>query len=162
MKIFFLVVVMSGWTISGAAVDTHWQPLNKTATLQQQVNFADKPWRLKTFTAAPAIDWDMDGKVETDIFSKIEDCEKDDLLILRKGGTVIRDTGNKLCEDQDAGKQEAGTWAYDAAAKRLTLTENGRSQAYTVAEASAGKLVLVYKWKTTKGKSHEITAVYIR
>ncbi|WP_343535473.1 hypothetical protein [Pedobacter sp.] len=159
MKIFFLVVVMSGWTIIGAADGYTLQPLYRTVSLQQ-ANFTDKPWKLKALSASPAIDWDMDGKLETDIFPKTEDCERDDLMILRKGGIVIKDTGKKLCEDQEAGKQEAGTWTYDAVAKRLTLTENGRSQAYNLLEASASRLVLVYKWKTPKGKTHEIKAVY--
>jgi len=160
VKIFFLVVVMSGWTISGAADGYSLQPLNRTATLQQ-ANFTNKPWRLKTFSVSPAIDWDLDGKVETDILSKLEDCERDDLLIFRKDGIVFKDTGKKLCEDEDAGKREDGTWTYDAAGKRLILKQYDKSQVCKIVESSANRLVLTYQWKTPKGKLHEITAVYI-
>lgn len=160
MKINFLVVVLSGWTIIGAAVGELGQPLNKTETLQQ-TNFTDRPWKVKTLSALPAIDWDLDGKVETDILSKLEDCQRDDLLILARNGAVLRDAGKRLCEDEDPGKRETGSWTYDAATKRLTVKEDDRPQVYRVVENTTGKLVLVYQWKTPKGKFHEITAVYV-
>jgi hypothetical protein len=127
---------------------------------KQSSSFTNKSWKLYSLSVAPAIDWDLDGKKETDILAKMEDCEKDNLLLLRNDNTILRNAGKLKCDEDDEQEKKTGSWSYDKASKKLTLKEDNDAQELTVAESSGKRLVVTYTWKATNGISHQMTAVY--
>ncbi|MCH5686572.1 hypothetical protein LWM68_21335 [Niabella sp. W65] len=46
-------------------------------------SFRDKSWKLVKLTVTPAIDWDLNGAADRDIFTLLDDCEQDDPLNLK-------------------------------------------------------------------------------
>jgi hypothetical protein len=128
--------------------------------IKQSGSFTNKPWKLQSLTVSPAIDWDVDGKKETDILAIMEDCEKDDLLLLRNDNTIVRNAGKVKCDEDDEQEKKTGNWSYDKAGKKLTIKEEKDAQVLTVVESSASRFVVTYTWKATSGTSHQLTAVY--
>lgn len=128
-----------------------------SAESQAQGAFTGKYWVLTSFTANPAIDWDMDGAPETDILAKLEPCERDDAMMFRKDNKVLSHQGNISCDEDEEKETEMGEWKYTPATKQLTVMTAGQpSRVYTVVEASAGRLVLSHQ---IKGRSL-LTATY--
>ncbi|MBB5439491.1 hypothetical protein HDC92_003184 [Pedobacter sp. AK017] len=128
--------------------------------IKQSASFTGKSWKLHSLSVAPAIDWDVDGKKETDILAKMEDCEKDDLLLLRNDNTIVRNAGKLKCDQDDEQEKETGSWSYDKASKKLTIKEDNDAQVLNVVESSGNRFVVTYTWKATNGTSHLMTAVY--
>ncbi len=120
----------------------------------------DKYWVMTAFTAAPGIDWDLDGATETDILAKLEPCEKDDAIMFRKDNQVLRHHGANRCDEDEEETEEAGTWQYAPATRQLTRNSEGsRPVVYTVVEATGGKLVLQQNVEG-KNKRHVLTATF--
>lgn len=123
-------------------------------------SFTDKYWVMTAFTAAPGIDWDLDGTVETDILPKLEPCEKDDAIMFRKDNQVLRHHGANRCDEDEEEVEEAGTWQYTPATRQLTRSGDGsRTATYTVVEVSGSKLVLQQNIEG-KNKRHVLTATF--
>ncbi|MBT2560104.1 hypothetical protein J7E50_02565 [Pedobacter sp. ISL-68] len=126
----------------------------------QSASFVNKKWEMKALSVAPAIDWDLDGKKDTDIFALMEGCEKDDVLILKDDKIVVRNAGKMRCDEEEAQEHQTGIWSYDGASKKLVLKEDQVAQELTIVENSANKLVVTYKWNATNGTLHKMTVVY--
>lgn len=131
---------------------------NKT---KKFTSFTNKSWRLQALYVAPAVDWDLDGKKETDILAVLEDCEKDDLLILRSDKVVVRNAGKIKCDEEDDQEKQTGVWSFNQGSKKLVLKEAGQAQELTIVEVNDNRLVLSYNWNATSGKAHKITAIYV-
>jgi hypothetical protein len=127
---------------------------------KQPASFTNRSWKLQSLTVAPAVDWNLDGKKETDILATMENCEKDDLLLLRNDNTILRNAGKLKCDEDDEQEKKTGSWSYDKASKRLTITEDNDTQVLTVVESSSNRLVVTFTWKATNGTPHKMTAVY--
>jgi membrane-bound inhibitor of C-type lysozyme len=127
----------------------------------QKAPFADKYWKLESSVVSPAIDLDMDGKVDNDIRVMMEDCEKDDAEMYKTGGTVMKHAGASKCDEEEEAVSESGTWEYKAATKQLTIKHHNtrKPQTVTVKEVTGNKMVVVTEFTSSKGK-HNITAVY--
>lgn len=129
--------------------------------LQQAASFTDKPWQLKELTASPAVDWDMDGKPDRDIFALLEHCDRDDILLFRKDHRVIRGSGTEKCDDDEEESYEDGRWEYDEKRRMLILSEADKTEELQVAASGARSLTLLRKFTTTRGSAHTLTAVYV-
>ena len=128
--------------------------------VSQSGSFVNKKWEMKSLSVAPAIDWDLDGKKDTDIFALMEGCEKDDILLLKDDKIIVRNAGKVMCDEDEAQENRTGIWSYDGANKKLVLKEDQVAQELTIVESSANKLVVTYKWNATNGTLHKMTLVY--
>ncbi len=152
--VFLTLLVAWGTFFSGACQAPGGQ------VQQQAVSFTDKNWQLSKLTVAPEVDWDMDGKPDKDIFALLEHCEQDDILFLRKDHRVIRGSGEEKCEEDEKNRYDNGSWTYNEKKQVLILDEVDKTEEYTVAESAAGSLTLLYRFNTTDGKPHTMTAVF--
>lgn len=59
------------------------------------------PWHVTNYTIDPAFDWDGDGTQETDIYSVMEPCIKDDRTTFHSNGSGELDEGATKCDDSD-------------------------------------------------------------
>lgn len=87
---------------------------------------AKGPWKVVSIVVSPGID-DGTGKIITDIFSKFENCEKDDLFIYKADGSYSFEEGATKCDPADAQIWETGKWSISADGKLLTITPKGES-----------------------------------
>ena len=145
----------------GAAVALMACVYQPSAATAQSLPFTDKYWKLEALTVSPAIDWDLDGKPDSNILPLLDECERDDRMLLRKDGRMMGDQGEDACDEEEERVYERGKWHYSAAEKTLSLDEYGKKQVCQVVESSANKLVLQYPFKATNGKSHTMRAVYV-
>lgn len=91
----------------------------------------------------------------------MEDCEKDDILLLQTDNIIVRNVGKMKCDEEDDQEKQTGTWSYNQSNKKLVLKEDNETQELTVVASGGGRLVLTYNWNATNGKPHKMTAVYI-
>ncbi len=124
-----------------------------------EVPFTEKNWQLVSLTVQPAVDWDLDGKPETDIAAKLDLCERDNGLLFRSNRRVLRFYGAARCEEETA-QRETGNWTYDALQKKLTVNEeNTGPKVYEVAISETSRLVLLHRFNNGS-REHEMTAIY--
>lgn len=83
------------------------------------------------------------GGQTIDLYAEMEDCDKDDLTIIKDGGTFEYNEGATNCEGEtpDVG---TGTWALSADGKTLTMVEGGETTVSTVKELSLSTLVIEF------------------
>lgn len=77
-------------------------------------------WKLSAHTISPAIDWDGDGTMVTNMYAVNGDCVHDDIATYAPDHTFTIDEGAGKCDPSDP-QQEKGTWSLDDAGDRLTL-----------------------------------------
>lgn len=120
----------------------------------QDSPLGNRYWQLVSATITPAIDLDLDGKPDTDLGILLLPCDRDDADQYRSDGVIITDRGTTLCEDDEqAEREETGTWTYDAATKTLTMDRYDSDNIVTakLESASATQLVLVAKHRSNQG-----------
>ena len=67
-------------------------------------------WRTIAQTISPAIDWDGDGDLDTDLHIITDACIKDDYAIFRTDGSVEENEGPSKCDAADP-QSEILTWS---------------------------------------------------
>lgn len=125
-----------------------------------EASFVDQKLQLIQLTATPAVDWDVDGIPDKDIYALLEPCEKDDQLVFNKDHRVRRSPGAEKCEEEEPGTIESGSWQYNGQNQTLTVNENGQQQEYQVIRSASDQLVMSYRFNDSSDKAHVITAVY--
>lgn len=78
-------------------------------------------WLTTAITINPGVDIG-NGVILTDLFSQLDACEKDDLLIFNTNGTVTADEGAVKCDANDPQSVNDGTWTISSDYQTLTLT----------------------------------------
>ncbi len=77
-------------------------------------------------TAAVWISSERPGIIE-DLYTSMEECNKDDLTRFAVDGTVMIDEGALRCEVNDPQTYVAGTWVFNSDQSIITLTDNSSS-----------------------------------
>jgi hypothetical protein len=67
-------------------------------------------WRTVAQTVSPAIDWDGDGDLDTDLHVITDACIKDDYAIFRTDGSVEENEGPSKCDAADP-QSEILSWS---------------------------------------------------
>lgn len=128
---------------------------------QGKFSFTGKKWQMEKFMVAPAIDWDLDGTPDTDIFPLLEPCDRDDLLLFREDQKMIRFSGAEKCDEDEEPAKEDGTWKYNERTGMLTMAGDNKVEESKVLESSAKRLTLKHVFKSTRGTEHALTATYV-
>jgi hypothetical protein len=58
-------------------------------------------WKMIAHTVEPAYDYDGDGDLDTDIFSLMDDCEKDNSFLFKRNGSLEINEGPAKCDQAD-------------------------------------------------------------
>jgi hypothetical protein len=67
-------------------------------------------WKSTAQVVTPATDWDGDGDIDSDLFSLMDECIKDNYAIFIAGGTVEENQGPTKCDASDP-QSEFLTWS---------------------------------------------------
>ncbi len=104
---------------------------------------AGKNLRMVALTTDPAMDFDGDGKVDSNLLSFLPDCALDNTIKFETGGKISGSEGAKVCpadgESSPTDIQE-GTWSYDAKTAILRLTTGGDAVDWKVLSVSGTTL----------------------
>ncbi len=88
-------------------------------------------------TISPPIEYN--GIETTDLFSTMDDCDKDDITIFKTDSTATFDEGATKCDAGDL-QQSYGTWQFLDNETKLSVTSDGVTESYDLIELSDTKL----------------------
>jgi len=111
-------------------------PQTKTEIISGK-NFIMTAWAIN-----PGIDFN--GTTITDLYSFLDDCEKDDITIFNNDGAVNFDEGATKCDAGDP-QTTAGTWMFTENETKLSVTDDGETTVFTIVELTTSKLKISYQ-----------------
>src|SRR5919202_231454 len=85
--------------------------------------FVGKKWKMVSFTLDNPIDFDGDGKLDSDLTAFLDECHKDDSVVFEADGKVMGDNGQQRCEADEQAVEQTNTWSFDAAKQVLSLND---------------------------------------
>jgi hypothetical protein len=123
--------------------------------------FGSKRWYVYANTIHPALDFNMDGKKDTDLIQLMEPCERDDSAFYAPDGTVTTFRGRLRCDEEEEDEEETGTWRYDPKTKILTLHSYDSRKAIvaTVVRSTASEIELLSEHRSSAG-IHTIRTIF--
>lgn len=77
-------------------------------------------WNVTAMSINPGINFGS-GTI-TDFYAFMDACEKDDLITFNSNGTITDDEGATKCDPSDPQTSNDGTWTFDAATSKLTIS----------------------------------------
>lgn len=119
----------------------------------------EKNWKMVALTSDPAIDWDGNGTLVTNVFNQFDACEKDDFTIFKKNGIVAFDEGPTKCATEDP-QTTTGLWAFNTDETVLSVTENGETTSWKILELTNSTLKIEYI--IDFGTKYSLTATFKR
>jgi hypothetical protein len=151
---FFVIAIFSGCIGDNPASPS---PEEKAALL------TGSKWRLASHTIVPAIDWDANGTLITDLLEEHGDCLRDDVASYASDHSYTIEEGGQKCDPADP-EVEKGTWSLEPAEDGLTLHSELDPDpiAFSIARISATQLVLrrTQVWPED-GNSHTETLTFV-
>ncbi|MFC5271066.1 DUF5004 domain-containing protein [Adhaeribacter terreus] len=119
-------------------------------------------WKITSSTVNPALDFNGDGTIETDLTQFIKACTLDDITIYRSDKTYSEEEGATKCDPADPQVFRSGTWALGNNDTELTTTASNTSSAttYKITEISSNTLVLSQSVADSTGTTYTFTSTY--
>jgi hypothetical protein len=96
-------------------------------------------WKITAQTANPALDWDGDGDVETNLFADTEACLKDNFITFKTNGTAEENEGATKCDPLDDQIYNM-TWNFSANETKIVVD----GDEFTLVELTATKLTISF------------------
>lgn len=84
-----------------------------------------KNWKITAATIDPAIDWNDNGTLVTDIYAQLAPCEQDDLTKFNTNFTVTEDEGAIKCDSLAPQTTNTAIWAWSTNETVLTIDNDG-------------------------------------
>jgi hypothetical protein len=111
MKRYVTLVVCFTITLASLFSACDKDDEQKTEVLSKTDLLTSGQWKITAYTLTPPMDLNGDGTPDSDGLAAMEGCERDDLLIFSKDGTLIIDEGSTKCDPEDS-QQESSTWSF--------------------------------------------------
>jgi hypothetical protein len=92
-------------------------------------------WKMTAFTINPAIDFDLDGDTESNLFDILDGCAKDDFTTFKTNGTAEGNEGASKCDNADP-QTYSLDWSFASNETKLNLD----GDEYDLVELTATKL----------------------
>lgn len=105
--------------------------------------FVGPQWQMSAFLLDPSVDFDGDGKVDSDILPFMPACDRDNAIIFNPDGKITGVEGKLRCDDEPATNEKPDTWSYNNASKTITITDGDDPKevsTWEITEASSSKL----------------------
>lgn len=114
---------------------------NGNPTPEESGSFIEKQWKVESMTISPAIDWDADGDLDSDILAVTEECDRDNLIVFEKDQKTTTIYRGVKCDEDEPDKEVDGSWKYDEASKKLVITDDDEGdEEWTVLKSDASTL----------------------
>ena len=152
-KFALLIAIFTLSVLSACKKDDDAKPASKADLL---ANGAGKKWK----TTSIIEKYTGGGRtVEDDVFSDLDECDKDDLTILFANKKAESREGATKCNTNDSDLIAEGTWTLNSDETLLTVVAGTSALNYTIKELTASKLVVEYK-ETDSGITYTYTETY--
>ncbi len=119
-------------------------------------------WKMTGYTVDPGYPiFDNQGNItgsSNDIYTMLEDCEKDDTHKFNADKSMVTDEGMTKCNNGDPQKTN-GTWSFNADETTLTISEDGYTQTISILELTSTVLKLK-STETDDGMSFTYTITF--
>jgi hypothetical protein len=79
-------------------------------------------WKITAYTLTPPMDLNGDGTPDSDGLAAMEACQRDNLFIFSKNGTLTTDEGSTKCDPDDP-QQEPSTWSFQNNETEIVIDE---------------------------------------
>ncbi|MGZ8511011.1 MAG: lipocalin family protein [Chitinophagaceae bacterium] len=96
-------------------------------------------WKITAQTVNPALDWDGDGDVETNLFDDTEACLKDNFITFKTNATAEENEGATKCDPLD---DQIYNMSWNFTDNETKIEIDGDE--YTLAELTASTLKISY------------------
>lgn len=106
--------------------------------------FVGPRWQMTAFILDPSIDFDGDGKVDSDLLPFMDACDRDNSLVFDKGGKIKTSEGQLLCNKPSSTTKD-DSWTYDAGTKSISIVDGedpGSVSTWEVVDVSAKTLTI--------------------
>jgi hypothetical protein len=103
--------------------------------------FGTKYWLVSSSTISPAVDLNLDGKLDTDVLSVAPKCEIDDALRFDEEGVLTIHRGKNRCYEEEEEEGAGGSWTYESKILTLDYDDSRRPVKMTVLEISSQRIV---------------------
>ena len=156
IKTITMACLMLGLTITSCQKETETAPA-PTPSLTKTQLLTSKNWKMTAYTSNPAIDWNNNGTMVTDVYTQIPDCHKDDINKFNTNGVGIFDEGATKCDAADP-QTTSGTWIFNTNETIITIDD---FYSYTIETLNATTLKMssVYNDGTT---NYTLTVTYTK
>lgn len=105
---------------------------------------AGKNLRMVALATDPAMDFDGDGKVDSNLLEFMPECALDNTINFQTNGKISGSEGGKVCPsdggDSDPVDIKEGTWTYEPGTKILRITTGGDATDWKVLSATGTTL----------------------
>ena len=88
-------------------------------------------WKMTASTVDPAFVDISTGTTYTDVYAKMDECDKDDLLIFEAAGGFKSDEGTTKCDPSDT-QTSTGTWVFNTTETTISATSDGSTEDYKI------------------------------
>ncbi|MDB5242009.1 MAG: hypothetical protein JWP57_2634 [Spirosoma sp.] len=119
--------------------------LTPTTGSTQNLAFVGPQWQMSAFLLDPSVDFDGDGKADSDILPFMPACDRDNAIIFNADGKISGLEGQLRCDNEPAKNQKPDTWRYNDATKTITITDGEDPtdvSTWEVVEVSSKKLTI--------------------
>lgn len=152
-KFALLIAIFSLFTLASCDKDKDPKAKSKADLLSSS---AGKKWK----TTSIIEKYTGGGRtVEDDVFTDMDDCNKDDVTILFANKKAELREGATKCNTNDSDLISEGTWTLNSDETLLTVVAGTSALNYTIKELTASKLVVEYK-ETDSGITYTYTETY--
>ncbi len=94
-------------------------PLPTPATTKTEL-LTGKNWKIISWTSNPAVDWNGDGVLITDIYAQIPVCGKDNTITFNANGAELFDEGPTKCSSTDP-QTASDVWFFNPTETAITM-----------------------------------------
>ncbi|GAB3955999.1 hypothetical protein GCM10028805_44530 [Spirosoma harenae] len=96
------------------------QPQNQT------LPFVGKSFVMASFQVDPAIDFDGDGKLDTDLTTFLRACDRDNTIIFASNGSLSGSNGQLSCstDQADPSAFKPSHWTYNESTKTIRIVKD--------------------------------------
>jgi hypothetical protein len=153
----FLLLIIILLTLN-SCIDLSDKPISPASENGDAGSLTAAPWKLSGFSVNPAVDFNGDGTIESDLYPGVDSCTKDDITIFKTDLTYSRNEGPTKCDTTAQQIFETGTWAFSEDAKNLILNNDTDSTTsiFEIVDLSATTLKLSYT-QSSNGVSYTFT-----
>ncbi len=122
-------------------------------------SFMNVRFQMSAFELTPPVDFDEDGKPDSDLMQFMRPCDLDNTITFEKTGKVAGDLGKLRCNDDvDPATVKPDTWVYDNGTKKLRITDGESKEVSEMDVLEASPKTLKVKMTITED-GHTMTAL---
>ncbi|MDB5240891.1 MAG: hypothetical protein JWP57_1516 [Spirosoma sp.] len=122
--------------------------LTASKSTSREPMFAGTRWQIVSYTLAQPIDYDGDGKPDSDLTQFLRPCDLDNSISFEPTGSMAFSSGKLHCNDTSLYSKKSGHWLFSEATKTFRIIEGGtqRISEWKVLEASNSVLKVAVRY----------------